>query len=224
MLPPPPTTKLTILFANDALRFLPWVPPPSDEAPLSGVSSRLRPDGGVVESEATDLPRLSLPGEREASRWSSLKLWDVFLDLTGEGCSCGGSLELCTFRSGEVTALCSGERAESFFLEVFLLSLFSRLPDSAPSSTILSAEFFLKCLSGDFLDFLPSLPFFFSVLSVSSILSSSSPSPARRGDVGLIKSAWLCVWLGSKKPLLGIRVTRAEASSSCDTYTTFVFC
>ena len=36
-------------------------------------------------------------------------------------------------------------------------------------------------------------------------------------------SPWLCVWLGSKNPLLGILVMR-DTSSSCDPYTTFVFC
>lgn len=68
---PLPTTRLIILLANDILRFLPCEPL-SDEAPLSGVSSLLRPGEGEGDEE-TAPPNL-LTGEKDFSRYSSLKL------------------------------------------------------------------------------------------------------------------------------------------------------
>lgn len=140
--------------------------------------------------------------------------------------------------------MCSGEKSDSpfqplenmppvfcleglcsFLLDVSLLLLTSAMSASSSSSMILSATpFFCRSLKGDLFDL---LLFLFSVMLLStcgfsSINPTSITPPPMRADP-LKAFPWLCVWLGSKNPLLGILVMR-DTSSSCDPYTTFVFC
>ena len=74
----PPTTKLMILFANDALRFF---PPLVSDPPLSGVTSRLRPGDGEGVARFGMLNLVSPPQSGERG-FSILKLWEI-LALVG---------------------------------------------------------------------------------------------------------------------------------------------